>query len=136
MLLRWFAPRSPHPILKPPSPQPSPLWVEGKRVCLLTSLALRASVNGLLPTLKLRRTGTDSPFVLYGAHYSSHQLPSSAKAADGHALSPRGEEEEMEMNPLSLWVESEKESDMRIKICFLPGRGTTLRVRVVSRCCP
>jgi hypothetical protein len=51
----------------------------------LTSLALRASVNGL----------TDSPFVLYGAHYSSHQHPSSAKAADGHVLSPRGEEEEI-----------------------------------------
>jgi len=45
----------------------------------LTSLALRASVNGL----------TGSPFVLYGAHNSLHQHPSSAKAADGHALSPR-----------------------------------------------
>ena len=40
------------------------------------SLALRASVNGLLPTLKLRRTGTGSLSVLYGAHYSSHQHPS------------------------------------------------------------
>jgi hypothetical protein len=63
---------------------PSPLWVEGERdgeAILspggeeekgerwkdpLTPLALRASVNGL----------TDSPFVLYGAHYSSHQHPS------------------------------------------------------------
>jgi hypothetical protein len=31
--------------------------------------------------------------VLYGAHYSSHQHPSYAKAADGYVLYPRGEEE-------------------------------------------
>ena len=72
------------PPLKLRTGMPSPLWVEGERACPLTSLALRASVNGL----------TDSPFVLYGAHYSSHQHPSSAKAADGHVLSPGGEEEE------------------------------------------
>jgi len=35
-------------------------------------LALRASVNGL----------TDSPSVLYGAHYSSHQHPSPSEGED------------------------------------------------------
>jgi len=55
---------------------------------------------GLLPTLKLRRTGTDSPFVLYGTHYSSHQHPSSVKLRTGMP-SPPGREEKSEKDILS-----------------------------------